>query len=381
MVGKLLTERTITKEVLKIPMVCAWKPTGSVSFRTLGPNLFVIDFEKWWDKDRILEGRPWTFDGDLFSLVDFDGLTPVAELEFEKAAFWVRMYKLPLTCMGREVGLQVGSTVGEVEDIDDLDDGVGWGEYLRVKIRIDLTKPLSRGRIIKVQEKDIWVAFQYEKIPRFCFTCGIVVHCSKKCGEYGGRRVQRAEGTEDFGPWLRVASPSRRTSQRPGWSKSRTRERWSDSHSNEEPMESQSWRGSDREGDAGRRKHEARDSGGTVTGNEGEKGLFSMGKKIPNLERKESGKGVMEGSDFNADFINNQDIPSEEEGDNEGLQQIQDFTDLGPEIVALNKAPQKEPAGGENWMDDSSGNNYLAKERIYKTGSEAGEAIKGGTEG
>jgi hypothetical protein len=207
------------------------------------------------------------------------------------------------------------------------------------------------------------------------------VHCSKKCGEYGGRRVQRAGGTEDFGPWLRVASPSRRTSQRPGWSKSRTRERWSDSHSNEEPMESQSWRGSDREGDAGRRKHEARDSGGTVTGNEGEKGLFSMGKKIPNLERKDSGKGVMEGSDFNVDFINNQDIPSEEEGDNEGLQQIQDFTDLGPKIDALNKAPQKEPAGGENRMDDSSGNNYLAKERIYKTGSEAGEAIKGGTEG
>jgi hypothetical protein len=59
----------------------------------------------------------------------------------------------------------VGSTVGEVEDIDVLDDGVGWGEYLRVKICIDLTKPLSRGRIIKVQEKDIWVAFQYEKIP------------------------------------------------------------------------------------------------------------------------------------------------------------------------------------------------------------------------
>lgn len=50
----------------------------------------------------------------------------VADLEFEKAAFWVRMYNLPLVCMGREVGLHVGSTVGEVEDIDVLDDGVGW---------------------------------------------------------------------------------------------------------------------------------------------------------------------------------------------------------------------------------------------------------------
>jgi hypothetical protein len=162
---------------------------GSVSFRTLGPNLFIVECEKWWDKDRILEGQPWTFDGDLFSLVDYDGLTQMEDMEFEKAAFWVRMYRLPLACMGKEVGLQMGSTVGEVEDIDVLDDGVGWGEYLRVKIRIDLTKPLARGRIIKVQDKEIWVAFQYEKIPRFCFTCGTMVHNRKKCGEYGGRRV------------------------------------------------------------------------------------------------------------------------------------------------------------------------------------------------
>jgi hypothetical protein len=45
-------------------------------------------------------------------------------LEFEKAAFWVRMYKLTFACTGREVGLQVGSMLGEVEDIDVLNDRV-----------------------------------------------------------------------------------------------------------------------------------------------------------------------------------------------------------------------------------------------------------------
>jgi hypothetical protein len=130
-------------------MVRAWKPTGNVSFKMLGPNLFLIDLENWWDKDRILEGRPWTFDGDLLSLLEFDSLTLIEDLEFGKAAFWVRMYRLPLACMGRDVGLQVGSTVGEVEDIDVLDDEVGWGEFLQVKIRIDLSKPLARDRIIR----------------------------------------------------------------------------------------------------------------------------------------------------------------------------------------------------------------------------------------
>ena len=49
----------------------------------------------------------------------------MADLKFEKAAFWVRMYRLPLACMRKEVGLQVGSTEGVVEDVDVLDDGVG----------------------------------------------------------------------------------------------------------------------------------------------------------------------------------------------------------------------------------------------------------------
>jgi hypothetical protein len=209
MVGKLLSERIISKEVLKVPMVRAWKPTGSVSFKTLGPNLFLIDLENWWDKDHILDGRPWTFDGDLLSLLEFDGLTPIEDMEFGNAAFWVRMYRLPLACMGRDVGLQVGSTVGEVVDIDVLDDGVGWGEYLRVKIRIDLSKPLARGRIIKVQEKELWVAFQYEKIPRLCFNCGVVMHNKQSCGGLGGRKKQREAKTDDYRSWLRVASPRR----------------------------------------------------------------------------------------------------------------------------------------------------------------------------
>jgi hypothetical protein len=141
--------------------------------------------------------------------LDFDDLTPIEDLEFGKAAFWVRMYRLPLACMGRDVGLQVGSTVGEVEDIDVLDDGVGWGEYLRVRICIDLFKPLARGRIIRVQDKKLWVACQYEKIPGFCFNWGIFVHNKQSCGGFGGRKMQRAKKTDNYGPCLWVASPRR----------------------------------------------------------------------------------------------------------------------------------------------------------------------------
>jgi hypothetical protein len=56
-VGKLLADRTMGKEILKTPMIRAWQPTGWVSFKNLGPNLFLIEFEHEWDKVRIMEGR------------------------------------------------------------------------------------------------------------------------------------------------------------------------------------------------------------------------------------------------------------------------------------------------------------------------------------
>jgi hypothetical protein len=58
--------------------------------------------------------------------------------------------------------------VGLVEEVDVDETGIGWGEYFRVLIILDLSKPL-RGRVLKLQNKSISLAFQYEKIPKFYF--------------------------------------------------------------------------------------------------------------------------------------------------------------------------------------------------------------------
>jgi hypothetical protein len=85
-------------------MLRAWKTLGSVSFKVLGDNLFLIEFEHAWEKTNMLEGRPWLFDGNLVDVMDFDGFTPPSHMVFEKTAFRVRMYNLPLACMGSEIG-------------------------------------------------------------------------------------------------------------------------------------------------------------------------------------------------------------------------------------------------------------------------------------
>jgi hypothetical protein len=212
-VGKLVADRYVSKETIKTTLQGLWRSKG-MSFKALGENLFIIEFEKSRDKKRVLDGRPWVFEGSLFLVEDYDARIPPGKITFDRASFWVRMFELPLGCMGREVGRKIGSTVGIVEEVDTEVDGVGWGEYLRVKISIDLAKPLSRGRKMKLEGKSDWVAFQYERLPKFCFQCGVICHGPEGCLKRTDLRNQGDKA--QYGPWLRAPSPTRRADRNQG---------------------------------------------------------------------------------------------------------------------------------------------------------------------
>jgi hypothetical protein len=208
LVGKLLTDRFVGKDVIRRTLIRGWRPTGNLSFKVVGENVFIMEFEKEGDKVRVLKGRPWICDGNLFSIEDFDGRSSPAEINFFQAAFWVRMINLPLACMGKEVGHQIGATMGTVEEVDTNEEGIGWGKSLRVRVKIDLTKPLARGRVINLLGKQTLIGFQYEKLPKYCFECGRIWHGRMGCTAIGGNRTKEPE--KQYGPWLRVPSPRRR---------------------------------------------------------------------------------------------------------------------------------------------------------------------------
>lgn len=157
-----------------------------------------------WEKSSVLEGRPWVFDGTLFAVEDFDGSIPPTQMEFDKAAFWVRMYNLPLACMGRDLGFQLGGMVGEVEEVDTNDDGIAWGEFLRVRIRISLNKPIAMGCVINLKGRSFWIPFQYERVPMFYFQCNVICHGVLGCFASGRGRVHGMNEEPQYSPWLRV---------------------------------------------------------------------------------------------------------------------------------------------------------------------------------
>ena len=160
--GKLIADHLVSKEIIRTILLRGWKPSTTPFFKVLGDNLLLVDFVNERDKIRVLKGRPWVFEGNLFAVEDYDGLTTLSKFSFDKAVFWVQMINLPLACMSLTVDHQIGSSMGHVEKVDVNDGGMGWGEYLRVKITLDLQKPLMRGIMLKINDFTTLVSFQYK---------------------------------------------------------------------------------------------------------------------------------------------------------------------------------------------------------------------------
>jgi hypothetical protein len=78
-----------------------------------------------------------------------------------------------------------------------------------VKIVLDLTKPLARRRLLHIPNRYIWIPFKYEKLPRFCFKCGVVKHGRLGCSKVRSCRPNGGEEEYPYGNWLRVSTAAR----------------------------------------------------------------------------------------------------------------------------------------------------------------------------
>lgn len=82
---------------------------------------------------------------------------------------------------------------------------------MRLQVKIVVTKLLSRGIWVFMDEyqTEVSLLFQYERMPNFCFICGIIGHKAYECSN----RIKKEKGvnitTLSYGPWVKfIPSPS-----------------------------------------------------------------------------------------------------------------------------------------------------------------------------
>ncbi|XP_042942811.1 uncharacterized protein LOC122276999 [Carya illinoinensis] len=138
----LLTRKHYNHDALKATMKKVWRPVNGIKFRDLNTVFTLIEFENEGDKSKVERNGPWHFDKQLLLIKPFEGSMQINSIQIKHAAFWVRIHDLPLMARNSYVGNLVGNMLGEVIEVDLEKGEFEWGEYMRVRVLIDISQPL-----------------------------------------------------------------------------------------------------------------------------------------------------------------------------------------------------------------------------------------------
>lgn len=210
-VAKIMMAKKVNAEAFKAVMLSIWKVHYSTKIQLAGDNIFFIQFRSMVEKLRVMSEGPWTFDRSLVVLNSPKDFESISKLVFSEISIWIQVHNVPFKCLTRAMAQIVGESIGCVEDID-CDDSDAWtGPFLRIRVTIEVEKPLLRGIKLRASDESaVWCPIMYEKLPDFCHNCGVLGHSHREC------QVQSCSATEGnvagYGDWMK-ATILKRSSQ------------------------------------------------------------------------------------------------------------------------------------------------------------------------
>lgn len=203
LVGRFATEKLIKFHAMRETMAATWRPGKGVNITEVTSNLFLFQFFHEVDVKRILEDGPWSFEQCLLVLEKLKPNVSPYNVPLKSAEFWVQAHNLPVNFFTHKVAEIIGGALGEFIMADKKNFEGSWKSFLRVIIRIDITLPLRRRMKMKRPSGEIfWIDFKFERLPNFCFLCGVIGHTERFCHlMFEG---VNEETKRPFGPFLRA---------------------------------------------------------------------------------------------------------------------------------------------------------------------------------
>uniref|UniRef100_A0A2N9GCE4 RNase H type-1 domain-containing protein n=1 Tax=Fagus sylvatica TaxID=28930 RepID=A0A2N9GCE4_FAGSY len=180
----------------------------------MNENRLVFVFEDEADREKVMMGEPWAYDKHLIILQRIEEEEAIEDVVFRETSLWIQLHGLPVRRMTPKVANTLVSSLGRIEQISDGDTNADGGQAMRIRVRLDVTKPLCRGRKARLEKgRETWISFKYERLPNFCYWCGLLSHSDKDYPKWLLNKDELRAEDQQFGPWLRVVNehPWRKT--------------------------------------------------------------------------------------------------------------------------------------------------------------------------
>ena len=138
---------------------------------------FILNLAADSDRRFVLKSQPWHFKRDGLIFAQFDGKGDPAEVDLGVMAIWVQVRDLLFELKTENIGWSLEDQLGEVLEVSHQNHVIV-EKYMRVHVKILLHEPLKSSVEFtplgssKVFKYDV----KYEKLPKFCFCCGMLGH-------------------------------------------------------------------------------------------------------------------------------------------------------------------------------------------------------------
>lgn len=206
-VGRFLTGKNINVRAMKSKLADIWKPALGINIKELEEGIFLFQFYHKEDLQWVLNGGPWSFDNAMLVIAAIpQGMEPLY-VPLWHLKMWIQIHDLPTGYMSEAVGKQLGDFFGEFLEYDQKNNTSIWRECMRIRVLIDVRKPLKRKKkILRKNGQEVIVMCKYERLGEFCFSCGMVSHTERYCKKF----LDKTEGVmeREWGNWLKA--PPRR---------------------------------------------------------------------------------------------------------------------------------------------------------------------------
>jgi hypothetical protein len=164
-----------------------WRNRTKMLFTPLRDNFFIITFTSEGDFNFVNGGGPWIHQGVACLIAPFVNNAQPSESVLDSVRLWVRFYDVPWNKQTDAYGRLLGGKLGKVVEVDVDEEGLKLSDYLRVRIDWPLSQRLlARFRTtVKGQPLPRVYPMMYERVPFFCFHCGLIGHNPEQCEAAG----------------------------------------------------------------------------------------------------------------------------------------------------------------------------------------------------